>query len=209
MRLRVHAGVHEIMLIAFALAATEFLGAGGTPIAIDVEGHGRDEELVAGQDEQVDLSRTVGWFTAKYPVALEVGGLSWAQVLAGDAKLGTVIKAAKEQLRSLPEGLNYGALRYLNSEVDLDGPDPVIGFNYLGRQGATSAETSGDTWQICWDEIGEHQSAREAAHPADAHRRTQCRHDRHRCRAVPVRSLDVGALGTQPRAGESLEPVMV
>ncbi len=146
-----HAGVHEILLIAFALAATEFLGTGGTPIAIDVEGHGRDEELVASPGEQVDLSRTVGWFTAKYPVALEVGGLSWAQVVAGDARLGAVIKAAKEQLRSLPEGVNYGALRYLNSEVDLDGPDPVIGFNYLGRQGATSAETSGDAWQICWD----------------------------------------------------------
>ncbi|WP_179474930.1 non-ribosomal peptide synthetase [Mycolicibacterium vinylchloridicum] len=146
-----HAGVHEIMLIAFALAATEFLGTGGSPISIDVEGHGRDDELVAEPAEQVDLSRTVGWFTSKYPVSLDVGGLSWAQVVAGDARLGTVVKAAKEQLRALPEGLNYGALRYLNSEVDLDGPDPVIGFNYLGRQGATSAETSGDTWQICWD----------------------------------------------------------
>ncbi|MDH6247280.1 amino acid adenylation domain-containing protein/non-ribosomal peptide synthase protein (TIGR01720 family) [Mycobacterium sp. OTB74] len=142
-----HVGIHEVLLIAFALATTEFLGTGGSPIAIDVEGHGRDEELAA----DVDLSRTVGWFTAKYPVSLDVGGLSWAQVTAGDARLGAVVKAAKEQLRALPEGLNYGALRYLNSEVDLEGPDPVIGFNYLGRQGATTAETSGNAWQICWD----------------------------------------------------------
>jgi amino acid adenylation domain-containing protein/non-ribosomal peptide synthase protein (TIGR01720 family) len=146
-----HAGVHEIMLIAFALAATEFLGTGDAPIAIDVEGHGRDEELISAPAEPVDLSRTVGWFTAKYPVALDVGGLSWAQVVAGDARLGGVIKAAKEQLRGLPDGVNYGALRYLNTEVDLEAPDPVIGFNYLGRQGATSAETSGEAWQICWD----------------------------------------------------------
>ncbi|WP_319437501.1 non-ribosomal peptide synthetase [Mycobacterium sp. RTGN5] len=146
-----HAGVHDILLIAFALATTEFLGTGEAPISIDVEGHGRDEELVAAQGDSVDLSRTVGWFTAKYPVALDVGGLSWAQVVAGDAKLGAVIKAAKEQLRNLPEGLNYGALRYVNTEIDLDGSDPVIGFNYLGRQGATSAETSGDAWQIAWD----------------------------------------------------------
>ncbi len=142
-----HAGIHDILLIAFALAVAEFLGNGETPICIDVEGHGRDEELAA----DVDLSRTVGWFTAKYPVALEVVGLSWAQVAAGDAKLGAVIKDAKEQLRAVPEGLNYGVLRYLNSEVDLEGPDPVIGFNYLGRQGATTADTSGDAWQICWD----------------------------------------------------------
>jgi amino acid adenylation domain-containing protein/non-ribosomal peptide synthase protein (TIGR01720 family) len=142
-----HAGVHEILLIAFAMAMTEFLGTGATPICIDVEGHGRDEGLAA----DVDLSRTVGWFTAKYPVTLEVGELNWAQVVAGDTKLGAVVKAAKEYLRALPDGLNYGVLRYLNSEVDLDGPDPVIGFNYLGRQGATTAETSGDSWQICWD----------------------------------------------------------
>ncbi|KAA0103258.1 amino acid adenylation domain-containing protein [Mycolicibacterium sp. P1-5] len=145
-----HAGVHDILLIAFALATAEFMGTSGEPICIDVEGHGRDEELVASPGE-VDLSRTVGWFTAKYPVALEVGSLSWAQVVAGDAKLGAAVKAAKEQLRTLPEGLNYGVLRYLNSEVDLDGPDPVIGFNYLGRQGATSADTFGDVWQIAWD----------------------------------------------------------
>ena len=146
-----HAGVHDIMLIAFALAATEFLGVVGAPISIDVEGHGRDEELVASAAEHVDLSRTVGWFTAKYPVALDVAGLSWAQVVAGDARLGAVIKSAKEQLRGHPEGINYGVLRYLNPETDLDGSDPVIGFNYLGRQGATTAETSGDAWQICWD----------------------------------------------------------
>jgi amino acid adenylation domain-containing protein/non-ribosomal peptide synthase protein (TIGR01720 family) len=144
-----HAGIHEILLIAFALASAEFLGTGGAPIAIDVEGHGRDEELAAS-DEHVDLSRTVGWFTTKYPVALHVGSLSWAQVLAGDAALGAVIKDAKEQLRALPDGLTYGALRYLNSDIDLEGSDPPLGFNYLGR-GAGAAEASDDVWRICED----------------------------------------------------------
>ena len=41
-----HAGVQDILLIAFGLAWTEFLGGGGGPISIDVEGHGRDEEAV-------------------------------------------------------------------------------------------------------------------------------------------------------------------
>jgi non-ribosomal peptide synthase protein (TIGR01720 family) len=141
-----HAGIHEILLIAFALACSEFLGTGDAPIGIDVEGHGRHDEL--GPD--VDLSRTVGWFTTKYPVALAVGGLSWAQVVAGDAGLGALIKDAKEQLRALPESLTYGLLRYLNPEVDLDGSDPPIGFNYLGRLGAAAGE-SGDGWQISLD----------------------------------------------------------
>ncbi|WP_142308657.1 non-ribosomal peptide synthetase [Mycobacterium interjectum] len=142
-----HAGIHEILLIAFALACAEFLGSGAAPIVIDAEGHGRQEEL----DSSVDLSRTVGWFTTKYPVALTVGGLDWAQVLAGDAGLGAVIKDAKEQLRSLPDGLTYGLLRYLNSDVDLDGSDPTIGFNYLGRLGAAATEVSGDIWEIRQD----------------------------------------------------------
>ncbi|WP_459981128.1 condensation domain-containing protein, partial [Mycobacterium avium] len=124
-----HAGVQDILLIAFGLACTEFVG-GGAPIGIDVEGHGRHEEIASG----VDLSRTVGWFTTKYPVALRMGRrLDWARVVAGEAALGAVIKDAKEQLRALPDGLSYGLLRYLNPEIEVQGPDPVIGFNYLGR----------------------------------------------------------------------------
>jgi amino acid adenylation domain-containing protein/non-ribosomal peptide synthase protein (TIGR01720 family) len=146
-----HAGVNDILLIAFALAAAEFLGTGGTPIAIDVEGHGRNEDI--GTD--VDLSRTVGWFTAKYPVALTVGGLEWGQVLSGGAAIGAIVKDAKEQLRSLPDGLTYGVLRYLNDDVDLEGADPPLGFNYLGRLGATADETSGDVWEICWDGLSD------------------------------------------------------
>ncbi|PQM44860.1 Linear gramicidin synthase subunit B [Mycobacterium talmoniae] len=138
-----HAGVHEILLIAFALALAEFGDRRGTPIGIDVEGHGRDEEL--GPD--VDLSHTVGWFTTKYPVALTVAGLSWAQVAAGDAALGPLIKDAKEQLRALPDGLTYGLLRYLNPDVELPESDPVIGFNYLGRLG-TAGEMSEELWRI-------------------------------------------------------------
>jgi non-ribosomal peptide synthase protein (TIGR01720 family) len=79
-----------------------------------------------------------------------VGALSWAQVVAGEAALGAVIKDAKEQLRALPDGLTYGVLRYLNAEVDLAGSDPVIGFNYLGRLGGT-ADLPGDLWRICED----------------------------------------------------------
>ncbi|EUA32888.1 condensation domain protein [Mycobacterium xenopi 4042] len=40
-----HAGVHEILVIAFGLALAEFLGHHGVPIGIDVEGHGRQEDL--------------------------------------------------------------------------------------------------------------------------------------------------------------------
>ena len=68
---------------------------------IDVEGHGRDEDIA----DAVDLSRTVGWFTAKYPVSLAMRELSWSQITSGDEALGAVVKAAKEQLRAQPAGL--------------------------------------------------------------------------------------------------------
>ncbi|OSC34659.1 non-ribosomal peptide synthetase, partial [Mycobacterium decipiens] len=140
-----HAGVQDILLIAFALAWAEFLGS-SAPIGIDVEGHGRNEHLASG----IDLSHTVGWFTVKYPVALRVVGLDWAQVVAGEAALGAMIKDAKEQLRAFPEGMTYGLLRYLNTEVDLTGDDPPIAFNYLGRFGAPGPASVGDdSWRVC------------------------------------------------------------
>jgi amino acid adenylation domain-containing protein/non-ribosomal peptide synthase protein (TIGR01720 family) len=141
-----HAGIHDVLLIAFALAWAEFLDNGGPLIGIDVEGHGRHDEL--GPD--LDLSRTVGWFTTKFPVTLAVGGLTWEQVVAGGAALGAVIKDAKEQLRAVPDPVTYGLLRYLNPDVDMDVADPSIGFNYLGRAGAAT-EGSDDGWAVCHD----------------------------------------------------------
>jgi non-ribosomal peptide synthase protein (TIGR01720 family) len=155
-----HTGVHDVLLIAFAMAVAEFTGTGGAPVAIDVEGHGREADLAP----DVDLSQTVGWFTAKYPVAVSVGGLEWAQITTGDTRLGAAVKDAKEQLRTLPPGVTYGLLRYLNSEVDLDGSDPAVGFNYLGRMAAAS-EASDDVWQVCEDGLGAVGSATRSAAP--------------------------------------------
>ena len=80
-------------------------------------------------------------------MALTTASLRWNQVKAGDSALGAVLNNAKEQLRALPDGLTYGLLRYLNTDVDLPAPEPTIGFNYLGRLG-TGPETSSGTWRI-------------------------------------------------------------
>ena len=102
-----HAGVQDILLIAFGLAFKEFLGT-DAPIGIDVEGHGRAEELVA---DEVDLSRTVGWFTAKYPVALEPGRDLLGPGGRRGRPTGRGDQDAKERLRALPDGVTYGLLR--------------------------------------------------------------------------------------------------
>ena len=203
-----HAGIHEILLIAFGLAWTEFLGfqsVHGTPIGIGVEGHGRHEEL----SPEVDLTRTVGWFTTKYPVSLAVGGLSWTQVVAGDAALGAVIKDAKEQLRALPDGLTYGVLRYLNSDLELGGSDPAIGFNYLGRLGGAGVEPFADLWRISQD--GMPLIGASTALPIPLSHTVELN-------AVTVdtdsvtpaeRRLDVGALSVGRSGGQPIEPVVV
>ncbi|OBK48731.1 hypothetical protein A5656_29400 [Mycobacterium gordonae] len=138
-----HAGVQDILLLAFGLACAEFCGATGAPVGIAVEGHGRHDELAA----DIDLSRTVGWFTTKYPVALALPEIEWARVVAGTSELGSVIKAGKEQLRALPHPMTFGVLRYLNADAGLSGPDPAIGFNYLGRLGSSALNAAGDGWR--------------------------------------------------------------
>ncbi|AFM18251.1 non-ribosomal peptide synthase/amino acid adenylation enzyme [Mycolicibacterium chubuense NBB4] len=136
-----HAGVADVLLIAFALACSEFLGTASAPVGIDVEGHGRREEL----SPDLDLSRTIGWFTTKHPATLHTGGLPWHHIHSGDDALGPAIKHAKEQLRTQPHPLTYGLLRHLTSHSPLTNPDPTIGFNYLGRLTTTPTR---DLWHI-------------------------------------------------------------
>ena len=114
---------------------------------LDLEGHGREEfgREEFGREEfgreavfgDVDLTRTVGWFTSLYPVRLDPGRLDLDEALAGGAALGRALKTIKEQLRAVPgKGLGYGLLRYLNDATagQLAGaPAPQLGFNYLGR----------------------------------------------------------------------------
>ena len=131
-----HCGINDVLLTGLVLAVARWCrrrGRGaGTAVLIDLEGHGR-EEIFA----DVDLSRTLGWFTSLYPVRLDPGALDLAEALAGGAALGRALKIIKQQLHAVADkGLGYGLLRYLNAEtaLQLAGlPSPEIGFNYLGR----------------------------------------------------------------------------
>ena|GEM_PF-1264499 len=111
------------LLLAGLLRA--FSGWTGSPrLNLALEGHGRD---IVG--EAMDVSRTVGWFTAVHPLRLH------AQT---NANAGTLVRAVKEQTRAVPgNGTGYGLLRWLSSDPDvretLAAGDPEIAFNYLGR----------------------------------------------------------------------------
>ena len=138
-----HAGVEDILLIAFGLALAEFLGPGRA-----------DRRRCGGSRPPGGAGRrcrSVAHGGVVHHQVPGVVGRRWAGLgagSAGDAAVGAVIKDAKEQLRALPDDLAYGVLRYLNPEVDLDGPDPPIGFNYLGRLGGPAAELSDEMWRL-------------------------------------------------------------
>ena len=110
-----HGGINDVLLSALVVAVADWgrrRGLGGGPaVLLDLEGHGR-EEIFA----DVDLSRTVGWFTSLYPVRLDPGSIDLEEALAGGPALGRAVKSIKEQLRGLKDnGLGYGLLRYLNA----------------------------------------------------------------------------------------------
>src|SRR5262249_15631405 len=145
-----HCGINDVLLTGLALALVDWCRRRGVAsssdsdaVLIDVEGHGR-EEIFA----DVDLSRTVGWFSSLFPVRLDTSAIDIAQALAGGAALGQALKVFKEQLHRVPDnGLGYGLLRHLNHSTagqlgDL--AQPQIGFNYLGR----FAAADGTDWSV-------------------------------------------------------------
>ena len=62
-----HAGIQDILLIAFALAVR---GIPGQPAPRRSASTWRATAATKNWATHVDLSRTVGWFTTKYPVSL-------------------------------------------------------------------------------------------------------------------------------------------
>ncbi|OQS16354.1 non-ribosomal peptide synthetase [Nocardia donostiensis] len=136
---RFHGGANDPLLAALVLALGEWRRRRGTTAGgevIAVEGHGREEQAVPG----ADLHATVGWFTTRFPVRLELSGVDPEEAFAGGAAAGMAVKQVKEQLRAVPDnGIGYGMLRYLDPRAcaELAGsPEPQISFNYLGRVGA-------------------------------------------------------------------------
>ncbi|MDQ0028094.1 amino acid adenylation domain-containing protein/non-ribosomal peptide synthase protein (TIGR01720 family), partial [Variovorax paradoxus] len=145
-----HGRINDVLLTAFAVAVADWRRrrgpvepepgepGHGSSVLFDLEGHGREEIF-----EDIDLSRTVGWFTSLFPVRLDLQDIDLDDALGGGADLGRALKQSKEQLRALPDnGLGFGLLRYLNPETGavLAGTAPQIGFNYLGRFAGPAAQ---------------------------------------------------------------------
>lgn len=119
-------GVRELLASALLLTLTSWSRQRSVRVAL--EGHGRE---LPPELEDLDISRTVGWFTSITPVVLELP--------AASEEPSDLILAVKEQLYALPDGgLSYGALRYLSDDEagrERLAQEPEVALNYLGRIG--------------------------------------------------------------------------
>jgi amino acid adenylation domain-containing protein/non-ribosomal peptide synthase protein (TIGR01720 family) len=107
-----HGARIDDLLLAALGNALEALKPG--PWLVDVEGHGREELF-----DDVDLSRTVGWFTTVYPLLLEPGADP------------VMVRDARRNLRH--GGIGYGVLRHLAGHSELSAIRSDVCFNYLGQ----------------------------------------------------------------------------
>ncbi|MBO1350491.1 MAG: amino acid adenylation domain-containing protein [Hormoscilla sp. GUM202] len=114
--------INDVLLTA--LVQSFYRWTGKPELLVDLEGHGREQLF-----SEVDLSRTVGWFTTIFPVRLK---------LENSDRPSEALKSVKEQLRKIPQrGIGYGIQRYLRKKSHGDiieaTPQAEVSFNYLGQ----------------------------------------------------------------------------
>lgn len=114
--------VNDLLLTALALTIREVFN--NREVLLNLEGHGRESII-----DDINVHRTVGWFTSIYPVLFE---------LENEYDFSRNIKMVKEYMRKVPDrGIGYGVLKYLTGEDYKQGLlfniNPEISFNYLGQ----------------------------------------------------------------------------
>jgi non-ribosomal peptide synthase protein (TIGR01720 family) len=117
-------GAHESyktdvqILVTAALVRALRQWTGKQSVTIEIENHGR-------HIPDIDTSKTAGWFTVIYPLA----------VSRDDKTIGDEIKTVKEAIRTVPNnGIGYGIMKYMTADGQaMETKRAEIRFNYLGQ----------------------------------------------------------------------------
>ncbi|RKP34776.1 hypothetical protein BJ085DRAFT_40022, partial [Dimargaris cristalligena] len=143
----------DLLLAAFTHAFATTIGL--DQVTFCMEGHGREPWL-----SDQDISRTVGWFTALYPLVLQV---------QSHQPLLDLLRHTKEALQQIPmKGFPYSLLKYMpgvsvEERAKLEAKTPAsldVQFNYFGRFSNTGGDLSDDLLSIEWsDYFGLHDFA--------------------------------------------------
>jgi non-ribosomal peptide synthase protein (TIGR01720 family) len=122
----------QILLAALAIALHRF--SGNTQLQIKVEGQGREDIGI-----ELNLSRTLGWFTSFYPMSITVNP---------DHELKQQLNAAIHRIEAIPNrGIGYSVLRYLSRDEEIKAqidtiPESEITFNFTGQSGSLDRNES-------------------------------------------------------------------
>lgn len=128
--------INDILLSSLALALKEVFGIEKS--LIKMEGHGREDII-----ENIDISRTIGWFTSVYPLVLDISAADGDEVIF-----------IKDAIRKIPnKGVGYGMLNYLKEKFTNE-QIPKIQFNYLGDFGNSLTESEESVFEFSGDKIG-------------------------------------------------------
>ncbi|MCY8185278.1 amino acid adenylation domain-containing protein [Bacillus inaquosorum] len=116
----------DILLASVILALRHWTNQ--SAFKLSLESHGREDVL-----DGIDVSRTVGWFTAIYPLLVNLN----SDLPDPEEYMVHVLKTTKDTLRRVPDkGFGYGVIKYLTppdkKDIDFTG-SPEISFNYLGQ----------------------------------------------------------------------------
>lgn len=136
--LQMNGQVNEVLLIALLRTLRHYSQASSHTLLL--ENHGRD--LPGGQ---MDVGRTLGWFTALYPVNFSLADSPQADLEQVQAALAGVPN----------HGIGYGVLRDRETELRY----PGVIFNYLGQFADHGAD-----WQLLTEFAGQN------SHPANTSR---------------------------------------
>lgn len=112
--------VYSLLLSALIDTLSRFTAC--DKVLIELEGHGREALF-----EDIDLSRTIGWFTSHFPVCFQV-----------KEQREATLKEVQDTLRQIPcKGIGFGILQYLACaewrSLITALPRPRVTFNYLGQ----------------------------------------------------------------------------
>lgn len=108
----------QTLLVAAVIAAVRSW-TGSSELVIEMESHGRTLE-------ETNVSRTLGWFTAMYPVLFRTRNSS----------LHEVVKEVRQSLKEIPhKGLGYGLYKATAEVQGQQVPMRELRFNYLGQFG--------------------------------------------------------------------------
>ena len=135
---RLRASVRDLLVWAVVAAVA---GRAGGAVTVATTGHGREPLF-----DDVDVSRTTGWFQVLYPLRLE---------LPATADVTRAARSVIRQLGRVPDnGIGYGLLRYLCPDEDVRArlaatPAPVVAVNYMGGFGFDDVAPANQLLDVC------------------------------------------------------------